>query len=277
MLECNELQGFPYIFRSVVALSATTLLACGSDIAGMQDSDASPIPDAGAQLPDAEPACTAEVSQTFYADFDGDSYGSPDLTAVDCSQPEGFVDNDLDCDDTDSRNNPEGVELCDGIDNDCDAATIESCPNGCSPQMRGNQIYLFCSQALTFTAAAAACSEQEMLLIRIDDQAEQDWMSAQRVIVFSGRPRVWIGGSDATTERTWVWPDNDNFWQGNSGGAAVDGLFTRWRGGEPNNNDNGGEDCATADDTLSAQWDDRQCNSTYRFICERPAMVSDVP
>lgn len=59
--------------------------------------------------------------QTWYRDADGDSYGDPDVAVDDCEQPNGYVANDGDCDDTDEDVNPAAVEWCeDFVDNDCD-------------------------------------------------------------------------------------------------------------------------------------------------------------
>ena len=69
-----------------------------------------------------------------------------------------------------------------------------------------------------------------------------------------------------------VWHDNEQFWQGGPGGAAVGGLFTFWRGGEPNNGD-GVEDCGVLNADSVGGWDDRNCAVGYRFVCERDAEV----
>ncbi|WP_274474905.1 choice-of-anchor tandem repeat GloVer-containing protein [Mangrovimonas aestuarii] len=58
--------------------------------------------------------------QTYYSDLDGDGYGDPDTSLVVCSQPIGYVDNALDCDDNDNSINPVAQEICDGVDNNCD-------------------------------------------------------------------------------------------------------------------------------------------------------------
>jgi hypothetical protein len=256
-------------------LSPTSLLACLALALPACSGNPPAQPDAGAAVdastgPDAEVPCTADISQTYYADFDGDGYGSPDLTAVDCSPPERFVDNDLDCDDADSRNNPDGTELCDGLDNDCNADTVEVCGNACSPQPGPVNVYLFCATGLNFAAAEAACEAEGMHLIKVDDQAEQTYLSDQRITAFGGRSRVWNGGNDIATDDTWVWYDDTNFWQGRANGAPVGGLYTRWRAGEPNNG-NGIEDCATVDDNVAGTWDDRPCTQVHRFVCEREA------
>ncbi len=59
----------------------------------------------------------------WYADDDGDGYGDPDSVLESCEQPSGYLDDDEDCDDTDEDVHPEGIESCDGIDNDCDGTT----------------------------------------------------------------------------------------------------------------------------------------------------------
>jgi hypothetical protein len=68
---------------------------------------------------------SAEDALTFYADVDGDGYGDPGYSVTACSQPSGFVDNTLDCDDLERRTNPGAIETCDGYDNDCDYYTDE--------------------------------------------------------------------------------------------------------------------------------------------------------
>ena len=61
----------------------------------------------------------------WYSDGDGDSYGDPTRSAYSCSQPSGAVANDDDCDDSDSDTNPDGIEYCDTIDNNCDGTVDE--------------------------------------------------------------------------------------------------------------------------------------------------------
>ena len=60
------------------------------------------------------------VTNTYYADNDGDGYGNPDDTIMACSAPAGYVEDNTDCDDNEPNNYPGNTEVCDGIDNDCD-------------------------------------------------------------------------------------------------------------------------------------------------------------
>ncbi len=61
------------------------------------------------------------VLLTFYADSDGDGYGDPAQTVSACTVPSDASANNDDCNDGSPAAHPGAVEVCDGIDNDCDA------------------------------------------------------------------------------------------------------------------------------------------------------------
>ncbi len=67
--------------------------------------------------------CDLEVDEGFtevtYADLDGDGFGDPLSPVTECGGITGVADM-TDCDDTDPWIYPGSVEICDGIDNDCD-------------------------------------------------------------------------------------------------------------------------------------------------------------
>jgi hypothetical protein len=60
---------------------------------------------------------------TWYADADGDGFGSAQAPLRACLMPLGYVMNTLDCNDTSDAVYPDAPEICDGVDNNCDAAT----------------------------------------------------------------------------------------------------------------------------------------------------------
>ncbi len=79
--------------------------------------------------------CDAEVDEgspdarTYYLDADADGYGDPAVTASACGAPAGYVEAGTDCDDADAGLSPGAAELCDGIDNDCDAEIDTDSPD----------------------------------------------------------------------------------------------------------------------------------------------------
>ena len=72
------------------------------------------------------------VTDTFYADVDGDGYGSTENTTESCFLPTGYAAADGDCDDSNTDTNPDAEEICDGEDNDCDDEPDEGVLGGAS-------------------------------------------------------------------------------------------------------------------------------------------------
>jgi parallel beta-helix repeat protein len=92
-----------------------------TDNSDCNDSDASINPGA-VEFPDdgKDNNCDGLYLNSYYEDLDGDGYGNPGIIIIDTYQPEGYILEGGDCDDTDASINP-GVEEIpdDGIDNDC--------------------------------------------------------------------------------------------------------------------------------------------------------------
>ncbi|MED5373397.1 MAG: MopE-related protein [Myxococcota bacterium] len=65
------------------------------------------------------------VTTTFYVDGDSDGWGDADNTVEACEVPSGAVSRADDCDDSEPTVNPDGTELCDGLDNNCDGSVDE--------------------------------------------------------------------------------------------------------------------------------------------------------
>lgn len=70
-------------------------------------------------------AIDEDVIPTWYLDFDGDGYGTDAFTYDACTPLSGYVDNADDCDDTTELASPDGVEVCDERDNDCNGMVDE--------------------------------------------------------------------------------------------------------------------------------------------------------
>ena len=87
---------------------------------------------------DCDGAVDEEASDqvSWYPDTDGDGYGDGTAAAVvSCSAPAGYVADNSDCDDSEATVYPGAIELCDGLDNDCDQQTLvdEACGGYCTP------------------------------------------------------------------------------------------------------------------------------------------------
>lgn len=72
-----------------------------------------------------EVSCAGGASPTdWHADADGDGYGDPEIIQASCTRPEGFVGNNLDCDDTSVKFHPGAAETdcTDPNDYNCDGS-----------------------------------------------------------------------------------------------------------------------------------------------------------
>jgi len=72
------------------------------------------------------------LGETWYADNDGDGYGTNATAFTTCTPPAGFVRLAADCDDTDAAANPGATETCAGpADEDCDGVADPDGAEGC--------------------------------------------------------------------------------------------------------------------------------------------------
>jgi hypothetical protein len=276
---------------TALAAAATIVLgACSSaDSSGDDAPDAAAGPDA-ADSPDAAGGpCTATPREAieltcdgidndcdgtvdnvanpppWYVDADGDGAGGGSATRFGCEQPAGHVATATDCNDSDPAVNPGARETCDGLDNDCNGGTAEVCGHACQVRVSPStgKRYLFCNEGQSWSSARTLCVAEGFDLAIIGDEAENAWIDATAGAITGGN--WWIGAGDAITEDQWLWVDGSHFWQGRNNGAAVEGRYSKWSSGEPNND--GDEDCGELRD--NGTWNDNKCNVSQRFICER--------
>ncbi len=65
--------------------------------------------------------------EVWYVDADADGFGDASTSVAACTQPDGFVSDDTDCNDADAATHPGASELCDGSnDEDCDGFVDEA-------------------------------------------------------------------------------------------------------------------------------------------------------
>lgn len=100
-----------------------SVLGCAF-ISGQQFEDRMDLDGDGVPRPDDCDDGDASLGEAFkvYTDSDGDGFGSAEAEPA-CTLAVGFATVAGDCDDTNPTAFPGGVEVCDGVDNDCDGTS----------------------------------------------------------------------------------------------------------------------------------------------------------
>lgn len=199
---------------------------------------------------------TFGCEQTWYPDADEDGHGDENYPVDGCLQPPGHIPQGGDCDDSNPDVHPGVEEVCDMADNDCDglldeASAMNTECQGCILGSMGTHAYYYCPQAMGQAEAGTFCMQWSASLLKLDDQAEQDFVLAEPLPV---APSFFIGLSDQAVEGTFVWSD----------GTAP--SFTAWGMGEPNDALEG-EDCVQLA-VPAGTWNDIACTTAGAFICE---------
>ncbi len=155
---------------------------------------------------------------------------------------------------------------CDGLaDNGCERNVDVDGPclpeTSCTPREYQGNAYFFCTNNLTWMEARGRCrSEPRGDLVRIDDQAEADFIVSQL------QAESWIGASDSGLEGLWRWADNGvPFWQGVTDGSTVLSQYASWAPGQPDAASTD-EDCAKM--SGDGSWSDQDCGNVAAFVCE---------
>ncbi|MCB9780582.1 MAG: hypothetical protein H6742_18590 [Alphaproteobacteria bacterium] len=104
-----------------------------ADATDCDDAVATTFPGADETCNDVDDDCDTEVDEdavdatTWYPDADGDGFGDEDAGVTACDAPDDHITDDQDCDDATFRTNPDAVEICNGVDDDCDTEVDEDC------------------------------------------------------------------------------------------------------------------------------------------------------
>jgi hypothetical protein len=105
----------------------------------------------------------------WYADTDGDGFGDVAIAVSACEAPLGHVTDATDCDDTDAGTFPGAVEICDELDQDCDATIDEDVPGASTwyPDADGDGFgdstlpVARCTQPTAHTAVGDDCDDTD--------------------------------------------------------------------------------------------------------------------
>jgi hypothetical protein len=191
----------------------------------------------------------------FFKDADGDGFGADGDALCLCAAAAPYsATQGGDCDDSRGSVHPGALELCNGIDEDCNALVDDGdgvCD--CVVISSAGHGYQFCVTPRTWAEAEAACQASGYHLATVENAAEQSFLSTGASL-FS-HDGFWIGINDRAQEGAFVW----------SSGLPVG--YTNWQSGEPDDA-GGNEDCGQINRYYPAStWSDRPCDGAQPYIC----------
>lgn len=151
-----------------------------------------------------------EVGEPWYIDRDGDGFGGAQQ-GIACSVPAGGTDNDQDCDDSDAEVYPGARELCDGVDNDCDASNgvdlLAYCGASTEVVEAQGRRYLVHDGEMSQIAGRDFCAERGYALLSVQSTAEEQAIE----LIIGDRfldATVWMGAVSGFPCGTgWFWYD----------------------------------------------------------------------
>ncbi|HEY8144515.1 MAG TPA: CotH kinase family protein [Kofleriaceae bacterium] len=175
-----------------------------------------------------------------------------------CADQDGERDEDgdgagaclADCDDTSAAAAPGEIEVCDGLDNDCDGFVDDLAGCGCESEEVGGAVLMFCDHPMSWSAARQHCAAQGAELAWFDgpEQARAAFaIAAARV-----RDHWYFALNDRAEEGVWRDPEDPI--------SSED-----WASDEPDSF--GDEDCGVLDLYAGGSWSDVRCVDSYPFIC----------
>jgi hypothetical protein len=109
------------------------------------------------------------------------------------------------------------------------------------------------NDALSWADASAACQAAGLQLATVQSAAQNE----QLVTAAAGN-KVWIGGTDAASEGTWVWSP-----------SSTPLSYTNWEFGQPDDF-LFGEDCLQLH---GSKWNDALCKKEKKYVCQTACPV----
>ena len=190
----------------------------------------------------------------WHWDGDNDQYGSELVTIGACEAPPGYIERGGDCDDGNNQTNPDRLEMCNSLDDDCSGLVDDNAACPCPVDYYGGHAYQFCPGSKNYyNIKDFECVSPWWELARPDDQAENDWIESKASTYNPGD--VWfIGLIDTQSEgnHQWIPPGTS--------------AYLNWGFGKPD--DPGHSENCTAMDPATGEWDDVNCNDNNSYVCE---------
>jgi hypothetical protein len=149
-----------------------------------------------------------ETMQTFYADADNDGYGNFAGAIQACTSPAGYVSNSDDCNDNNASVYPGAMEVCNGIDDNCNAQVDEGC--GSMPSVNINDIVVYESQGQVMLTVTLSNSYNQPIKINyktIDGTAVSNGRFKDYKAVGNGSITISAGNVSGTIAIT-IYTDN---------------------------------------------------------------------
>ncbi len=121
-----DMDGFGDPNNMIMNCSTTAPMGYADNNGDCDDTNPNINPDSPEICDNIDNNCNGEYNDglttyTYYLDSDNDGFGDNAMPVDTCitNPPLGYVDNNLDCNDTDENINPNAIEVCDGIDSNC--------------------------------------------------------------------------------------------------------------------------------------------------------------
>jgi hypothetical protein len=150
-----------------------------------------------------------------------------------------------------------GLVGCGGTEPDAPSdQTVETS----QPIVFAGHYYYFFVTSLNWTSAANICIGSGTHLVTVNSASEEQFLADEEAA--HGGGTWWTGLNDRVSEGMLGWESGDG------------STFRNFAPGQPDNLNN--QDCVY-DNFTNGQWDDLNCNTAMKFICERdlPPLIND--
>ncbi|VDH94800.1 low affinity immunoglobulin epsilon Fc receptor [Mytilus galloprovincialis] len=133
-----------------------------------------------------------------------------------------------------------------------------SCQNGWIQYE--TKCYFFSDSERSWNDAKIICENKDGMLAEVKSSCEKDFLKTTATAFALS---FWLGGTDIQNEGDWIWTSSQ---------TVV--TFDDWTVDAPNNRF-GNEHCLAIRKLNGFQWNDDDCSSSFRFICEKEIYIMD--